>query len=81
MHNEATIRRNSQNCQNVLPHDEDSEVSVEANQPVSGHSCLFPLQDDEGDGMIGKDSVEKEIDGHLNNDNIIIVLPCHRGEW
>jgi hypothetical protein len=54
---------------------------VEANQPVSGHSCLFPLQDDEGDGMIGKDSVEKEIDGHLNNDNIIVVLPCRRGEW
>ena len=48
---------------------------MEAKQPDSDHSCLFPLQDDEGDGMFGEESVEQEIDGHLNNVNIIVVPP------
>jgi hypothetical protein len=57
VHNEATLRRNSQNFRNVLPHDDDSEASAEAKHLDSDHSCSFPLQDDEGDGMFGEDCI------------------------
>jgi hypothetical protein len=37
---------------------------------------LFPLQDDEGDGMFGEDSVlEQEIDEHLDNVNRLVLPP------
>jgi hypothetical protein len=76
VHNEATLRRNSQNTRNVLAQDEDSEASSEAKHPDSDHSYLFPLQDDEGDGMFGEDSVlQQENDKHLDHVNRLVLPP------
>jgi hypothetical protein len=77
VHNEATLRRNSQNNRNVLPQDEDSEASAGANHPDSDNSYPFPLQEDhEGDGMFGEGNVvQPEIDEHLDNVNRLVLPP------